>query len=507
MKDTAAAIRMEDALHHPLLLVEGLQFSYPPIPPAGPVPVCDGLTLSVPRGGTTVLFGAADAGKSTLARIVTGLVPRFTGGVLRGNVAVDGAQTARRPPYELLELAGMVAQDSEEQLFTTRCDTEVAFALESLGMPRPRMAERVRESLEAMGLLRFAHRNPATLSGGEKKRLLLACLCAIRPKLWILDETLQELDAAWKVAALRVVRDRGEGTLLLDSRWSTLAAERGTGFALLSKGKVAATAGAGTEGPFQEALAAHGILTRRPGRREERRGAPFLALDGVSFQFPERSGFRLEIPSLQLRRGETCALLGSNGSGKSTLARLLCGLLAPQAGTISLPGAGSSRPAGAEDLNARVGYLFQNPDHQIFLPSVREELALGLRRHGKDHGEVDALVADAVRLFDLPDPLSPPALMSYGARRRLQAATYYLLRRDLLVLDEVDSGLSCREVEQLISTLEAGDPGIILITHDLALAKSVADRILLMADGRLAGDWRRDRFDAVDLPTGGEGGQ
>jgi len=93
--------------------------------------------------------------------------------------------------------------------------------------------------------------------------------------------------------------------------------------------------------------------------------------------------------------------------------------------------------------------------------------------------------------------------MSYGARRRLQAATYYLLQRELLILDEVDSGLSCREVERLLAALARRSPGILLITHDVALAKSVADRILLMADGSLRGDWRRDEFDHVDTVEGG----
>ncbi len=140
--------------------------------------------------------------------------------------------------------------------------------------------------------------------------------------------------------------------------------------------------------------------------------------------------------------------------------------------------------------NGRVGYLFQNPDHQIYLPTVRDELALGLRRQGMGRDEIERKIAEAVELFSLPDPASPPALMSYGGRRRLQAAISYLLPREILVLDEIDSGLSCREVERLLDALIPRAPGIILITHDMSLATSLSDRILVLEAGRLSRDFR-----------------
>jgi energy-coupling factor transport system ATP-binding protein len=495
-----------DGSRSSLLIVEDVQFSYPGISPAIAPRVHDGLSFAVPAGGVIVLFGAADAGKTTLARIVAGLVPRFTGGTLEGRITLNGVDTRHRPPYDLLQEVGLVAQDSDEQIFTTRCDTEVAFALESLGIPRPRMLERVEESLRLMGLFELRHRNPATLSGGEKKRLLLSCLLAVSPKLWILDESLQELDAGWKAAALDIAGKAGAALLVLDSRWSSLVGKRGTGFALLSGGKVSASSPEGNDQVFQAALADGGIFPQaaRASRREGN-ARPFLRVSGLRFRFPDPGSFTLDVPSLELHGGQVCALLGSNGSGKSTLGRILCGLLAPQAGALSLRAGDTFHSAPAAELNSRVGYLFQNPDHQIFLPTVYEELALGLRRKGMSRGDIERHVREAVRLFFLPDPLTPPALMSYGARRRLQAATYYLLQRELLILDEVDAGLSCREVEQLLAALALRSPGILLITHDIALARSVADRILTMAGGSVRGDWPRDEFDRAVLAEDGGG--
>jgi energy-coupling factor transport system ATP-binding protein len=266
-------------------------------------------------------------------------------------------------------------------------------------------------------------------------------------------------------------------------------AEHATAFALLSEGSIQCSAGKADDPGLHESLARAGILPRPQRPRAGKEGKVFLSAKGLRFRFPEAGPFSLEVDSLELRTGEVCALLGSNGSGKSTLGRILCGLLAPQAGTLTLH-EGAPHPAQGEELSGSVGYLFQNPDHQIYLPTVHEELALGLRRQGASRRDIEMRVAEAIELFSLPGPLAPPALMSYGARRRLQAATYYLLSRKLLILDEVDSGLSCREVEMLLDALVMRAPGILLITHDLTLARSVADRILSMEAGRITSDLR-----------------
>ncbi len=475
----------------PLLIVKDLSFRYPRMGVEKAAPVHDGFTLTIRTGGVTVLFGAADAGKTTFARIVAGLVPRFSGGTLDGTIILDGQDVRKSAPFELMEKVGLVSQDSDEQIFTTRCDTELAFALESLGVPRPRIVDRVEESLRKMGLSAFKDRNPSTLSGGEKKRLLLACLLAIGPALWILDESLDELDQAWKTATLDLLAETGRTVLALASRWSPLLADRGGHFALLSQGRIVSSADSGDAPELHRALSGEGILPRKE-KGPSRGGSAQVQLrvEGVSFRFPGRDSFSLAIDSLDVRAGEVCALLGRNGSGKTTLGRILCGLLTPQTGVVSLRSGSGFSPASANELNGRVGYLFQNPDHQIYLPTVRDELALGLRRQGMSRDEIEQKIEEAVGLFSLPDPASPPALMSYGGRRRLQAAISYLLPREILVLDEIDSGLSCREVERLLDALIPRAPGIILITHDMDLAMSLADRILVLESGKLSRDFR-----------------
>jgi energy-coupling factor transport system ATP-binding protein len=483
----------------PMLEVRELSFRYPALDGTPGRPVHECLSFQVEREGVTGLLGAADAGKTTLSRIIAGLIPRFTGGTLEGKILLDGADARESKPFELMERVGLVGQDSDQQIFTTRCDTEIAFALESMGIARREMVDRVEESLARVGLSAFKARNPSSLSGGEKKRLLFACLYAIGPSLWILDESLEELDRHWKAVVLDMLAKAKRTVLVMDSRLSGLLSQRARGFFLLSGGSVTASSDRGDSPAFAETLRQEGIL---PGSRSPvpapRSASPFLTLEGLRFSFPGPGGFSLAIDQLELARGEICALVGDNGSGKSTLGRILCGLLQPQAGEVRIGDGQGFSAASRLELNRRVGYLFQNPDHQIYLPSVREELSMGLHRQGLGKPEIEKRVREASELFSLPHPSSPPALLSYGARRMLQAATYYLLARELLILDEVDSGLSYRDVEKLLGALFSSAPGILLITHDVTLAVAVSDRVLVMRKGTVRGDLRRDDFSRLE---------
>ncbi len=284
---------MPDA-HATFFSVDALSFRFPAGSGSSAL-VLDGVRMQAARGETAVVLGRADAGKTTLARIVSGLVPRFTGGAIQGSVYAGGQALRGVPPYDLVQTVGLVSQDSDEQLLSTRCDTEVAFALESLGVARQEMRRRVAESLERVGLPGFEARNPSTMSGGEKKRLLLACLDAVRPRLWILDEALGELDFEWKLRALDLIRDRDGTVVLMESRWTPLVERRGTSFFLLDGGRMQARAAAAVDAidaGFSAALlsgrhtaaARLAVPGREPGRApsDRRPGFPISRQLGLS---------------------------------------------------------------------------------------------------------------------------------------------------------------------------------------------------------------------------------
>ncbi len=483
------------------LAFERLGFSYPALDRFPEVTVLRDAAFAVPAGGAAAIAGAADAGKTTLARVLAGLLPRFSGGTLAGSARFADRDLLAARPCDSMERVGLVFQDPDEQLVTTRCDSEVAFALESLGVPRGEMAQAVARGLALVGLESMRSRNPGTLSGGEKKRLLIACLAAIDPGLWILDEVFQELDHAWRMALMDHIEREGRTALFLDSRWSPIYDGHCGRGGLLTGGTILpldGDAGSRTRRLREAGLVLPGVPFAGAGNQRE----PVLKAQGLTFGFADQSAFRLSVEDLTLERGVITAMAGRNGSGKSTLGKLLCGLLTPDGGSILLPKSGSWRPAPARSLQQRVGYLFQNPDYQVFLPTVAEELSFGIGGAGSGRALRDQ-VDETIRLFRLPTGDTPPALMSYGARRRLQAATAHMLSREVLILDEIDSGLSCRDFLEILPALASPERGVVLITHDLSLARHVAGRILVMDGGRIVEDLAPERFPLLDRLLGG----
>lgn len=211
-----------------------------------------------------------------------------------------------------------------------------------------------------------------------------------------------------------------------------------------------------------------------------------METEGIRFRYQEEGDFSLEIDHLTVRKGKVLAVVGDNGSGKTTLAKLLCGLLVPQQGELRVYSDGSMKAAGPDALSRFTAYIFQDPDLQIFLPTVEEELAYGWKLQKRAVEEIGSLIEKVISLFRLPGSQTPPSLMSYGARKRLQAAVYYLLEKPLVIFDEGDSGLDAGEFCELLRLFKEPDRGLLVITHDLILAERVSDQVILLRKGRIA---------------------
>jgi energy-coupling factor transporter ATP-binding protein EcfA2 len=481
----------------PFLSIKNLSFQYPEYPQFHTQALFRNLNLDLERGRVGLLLAKPDAGKTTLCRVLMGLVPRFSGGELCACLELAGEELQRLEPYDLIERVGLVFQNPGEQLFLSRCDSEVAFALESLGIAKRDMESRIAESLERMGLSGFRRRNPLTLSGGEKKKLLVACLLAVDPLLWLLDETMEELDTSTKRVVLRLLRSRKRTTLILSAKWHDLFRDYVDDVYLLENKKVERIAETRGSETFLRLLTEKGIILAAEDQKkryiEDSKGADehILQADSLSFRYesasdPDDPPFELDIDRFRLQDGQTVALVGNNGSGKSTFARILCGLLVPERGMVSVSKNGSLQPAAAEQLRRFTGYLFQDPDLQIFLPTVLEELSLGLKRMRLANVEIQRRVDRAISLFHLPAGQTPPSLMSYGARKRLQAAVCYLLERPLTIIDEGDSGLGANDFAELVRTFQDSGRTVMFISHDHGLAESLADRVIRIEKGKLA---------------------
>ena len=500
--------------------VRGLTCRYP----GAGRPALDAVDLDVPAGSLVLLMGATGAGKSTLAGCLARIVPCFVPAEVAGEVRIDGASVDGRNVGELAGTIGMVFQDFEAQVFSTDVVQEVAFGLEHTGVPAADMPARVTAALAAVGLAGFEGRDPTTLSGGEKQRLAIAGLLAMRPRVLVLDEPTTDLDPIGRTDILRVLAAlRADGIAVLLIEHDLAAAAVADRVVLLDAGRVRAAGApadvladparataAGVRPPdaarlfatlglpdppldpevAAERLRAAGFVAApdaAPAAPSD--GAPLLVLERVGHRYPDGRQALVDA-SLTLRRGEMVAIVGRNGSGKTTLARHLNGLLRPTSGRVLLDGADLAGRA-LERIAERVGYVFQDPDHQLFAASVVEEVAFGPHNLGLRPAEVAARVDEALAAVGLAARDADPFLLDKGARQRLAVAAVLALRPEVLVLDEPTTGLDWPEQQRMLamlSGLHAAGRTIVLVTHTPWVIAEHAERVLLLAEGRLRYD-------------------
>ena len=228
---------------NPDIIIRDLHYAYPPLVPGGePVVALRSIDLQVEEGEFLALMGRIGAGKTTLCLTLNGLVPHATGGVIRGDVIVLGRNTKEHTVADLAAHVGLVFQNPEEQLFHMRVEDEVAFGPENLGLPREEIGQRVTWALQVVGLEDLRHRSPLTLSGGEKQRVAIAAVLAMRPRILVLDEPTASLDprgAAEVFATLRELRRKMPLTIVMATQNSEWVAEQADRLVVLDQGRIA----------------------------------------------------------------------------------------------------------------------------------------------------------------------------------------------------------------------------------------------------------------------------
>jgi energy-coupling factor transport system ATP-binding protein len=507
----------------------------------GTRPALEDVAFELPPGALAVVMGATGAGKSTLARCLTRIVPCFLPAEVRGEVAVLGESVADRRVGELAGRVGMVFQDFEAQIFSTDVTQEMVFALEHTGVAPGGMPARIEHALATVGLPGFEGRDPTTLSGGEKQRLAIAALLALEPPVMLFDEPTTDLDPVGREEVFDVLGAlRGRGTTLVVIEHDAQAAIDADLLLFLHAGRVVAQGpparlltddsacrAAGVRAPDVtrvfaalglpdppldvDAAAARlrgaGMAPAPPADPPPRpRGDALISARRLGHRYPDGRVALADV-DCDVGRGEFVALIGRNGSGKTTFAKHLNGLLAPTSGEIRLGGTPVAQ-LPLERLAQRVGFVFQDPDHQLFAGSVAEEVAFGPRNVGLPPSEVDARVAEALAAVELDARDDDPFLLDKGARQRLAVAAVLALRPELLVLDEPTTGLDAGEQErmmQLLARLHSAGRTIVIITHTPWVVAEYAERVVLLERGRLRYDGPVRPFLADDALTAAAG--
>ena len=504
-------------------------------------------SFSVARGEVVLLLGPSGAGKSTLALALNGLIPHAVPASLTGTVQVAGLDTQQTPVAVLSTHVGMVFQDPDAQLVTGTLLDEVAFGPENLRMPVDEVLSRSEDALRRVGLWERRHENPDRLSGGGRQRLAIACALAMGSPLLVLDEptanldpqgieevyaALEELvatgdraivliehnlDAAARITDRVVVLDHdgrtyADGTVddVLRRRaqelhamgvWlpvATLAALRlrAAGWTLDplpidphelrtaldaadAPSPAAHNSGTNPQMPVSEPLASASSLSYEPlirvtGLRTRRGRAEIL--HGVD---------------LDVHAGEFVAIVGANGAGKTTLLQSIAGVVPVPRGQVTIAGADIAR-ADLRTLSRRIGFVFQNPEHQFIAHTVFDELAHGLRLQHLPDDEVRARTTEMLRRFGLEDKADVhPFLLSGGQKRRLSVGTALVAGAPVLALDEPTFGQDRARADELLGLLDAlrrEGTTVLVVTHDMQLVTEYADRTIVVGDGRILRD-------------------
>jgi energy-coupling factor transport system ATP-binding protein len=477
--------------------------------------VIEDLSFEIAEGEMVLVMGRTGSGKSSLLRLINGLVPHHTGGILGGEIIVDGMSTRTTKPGELAGIVGIVGQNPIDTFVADTVEDELAFGMESLNFPPDVMRKRVEEALDQVGLAALRNRTIATLSGGEQQRLAIASALVMHPKVLVLDEPTSALDpvASEEILAIlhRLVHDLSVTVILAEHRL-----ERVIGYVdriLLIEGDGQSSIGLPSEilkktdlvPPIVRLSRALGIDEVGTNTRDVRRvteamrnefpdsnrptyvaGSIALSIADLSAAYDEKVA--LQQISLELRCGEITALMGRNGAGKSTLIKSMVGLIPARQGKIYVFG-GDLNSIPQSERSRLIGYIPQDPGDLLYLTSVAEECA----RADKDNQITQGTTLKLLH-STLPEisPQSHPRDLSEGERLALVLAIVISGNPQILILDEPTRGLDYeaknRLMAQLHSLAREMNTAVLMATHDVEIVAEVADRTIFLADGEKVAD-------------------
>ncbi|GAA5123293.1 ABC transporter ATP-binding protein [Alloalcanivorax gelatiniphagus] len=466
--------------------------------------------LTLDEGELVLVSGRTGVGKSTLLGVVTGLVPRFSGGELTGDVLLDGASIVAQPPRERAHLVGYVGQDPLAGFVADTVEEELAYGMEQLGTPPGTMRRRVEETLDLLGIAELRSRDLRTLSGGQQQRVAIGAVLTTHPRVLVLDEPTSALDptAAEDVLATitRLVHDLGLTVLLAEHRL-----ERVVPFA----DRICLVTGDGgirvdtpqavlTDSPVAPPLVELGRvagwdplpLTVRDARRQARSlpaltppesspahaTAPLLSARGVTVVHGHHAAVR--DVDLVLSAGRVTVLMGRNGSGKSSLIWALQGTGKRRSGTVDVAG-GDPAALSAAQRRTHVGLVPQTAADLLYLETVAEECAAADGGADASPGTCRGLLD---RLAPGIDETLHPRDLSEGQRLALALSIVLTARPPVVLLDEPTRGLDYAgkaELARIVAHLAADDHAVLLATHDVEFAAHVADEVVVMAEGEV----------------------
>ncbi len=528
---------------HPtsFIRLKNVSYSYPTVERGKSLAVAN-VSMEIEAGKHVVILGHNGSGKSTVAKLINGLLQPD-----QGEVIVAGMNTLHEDEmWEIRRLCGMVFQNPDNQIVGTTVEEDVAFGPENLGIPPQEIAHRIDSALAQVNLREHKSKSPAQLSGGQKQKLAIAGILAMEPKCMILDESTSMLDPVSAADFMQVVTGlkREKNLTIIEITHDMEAALKADYVYVMHKGRIL-TAGTpreiftnpqllleanleipahldvlyhldpasfqsdkpAYERPFtyDEVIARLQIKEDKPEQVEclapQEKNKSILAteqteilrIEHLSYTYSEGTEFvqtALDDINFSVNKGEFIALVGHSGSGKSTLITHLNGLYRAKQGKVFVAGECLDNKENIQSIRSQVGLLFQYPEYQLFEETVFADIAFGPTQLKFEPERINQAVHQAARDVGLAEDLlqRSPFELSGGQKRRVAIAGVLAMEPDILVLDEPAAGLDPMgrlEILGYLNSLKQQGKTIILVTHNMADAAELADRIVVLNKGKL----------------------
>ena len=446
-------------------------------------------SLQIQKGECVLLCGGSGCGKTSVTRLVNGLIPHYYEGSLTGRVYVNGQNNIDTPVEKISGYVGSVFQNPRSQFFCVDTTSEIAFGCENRGMDVDLIMSRVDEVSRAMNIQDLLGRNIFNLSGGEKQKIACAGIAAGMPDVIVMDEPTSNLDLYAIEELAEIVRSwkkAGRTLVIAEHRlsWLRNICDR---VVYMEQGQV--TGDYSSAEFFDMPDSVLNDMGLRTGRGDIDAGymachkgfhyigderdisdmSEMMEISGLSYSYGKRDAFALS--HVEIPVGSIVAVAGRNGAGKSTFARCISGLMKGYKGSVSIDGRKCSR----RDLRKLSYMVMQDVNHQLFADDVEDEVTIGMA------GDNKALVDDVLKRLDIGELREVhPMSLSGGQKQRVAIASAILADKKLIVFDEPTSGLDHCGMQQTARLLKSVKNGRILfvITHDMELIDHCCDYIL-----------------------------
>jgi len=485
-------------------------------------PVLRNISLEIEEGEFVLLVGRTGSGKSTLLNVINGVIPNIISASVRGSISVADRDPRKTPVHEMATIVGTVYQVPESQIFSLIVDDDVAFGLENRAVDPSEIRRRVVESLSLVNLVHKMRHPTFLLSGGEKQRLVIAGVLAVKPRILVLDEPTSMLDSLGAESIFGLVKKLHEegltiimsehrvervigmvdrviglkdGTIYIDDEPHRAVAKElpklgieepqvTTLYRMINKNAEYYPI---SVDEFMELGVANRIDV--VDKVDDGVGEDAILVNNVHFTYPGGVQEVLKGVNLVIKDGEVVSVIGPNGSGKSTLMYLLAGIYKPSSGSIKILGYDSTRLVGKERTRL-IGYVFQDPDQMLLSSTVKGELEFTLKLAGIRGREAEERVKRISGYLGINDLLDQsPHKLSVGQRRLVSVASVLVAEPRILILDEPTRGLdnetSTSLMDLLLTIKEERGMTLIMVTHNMRQVGEYSDRVFVMYDGNV----------------------